>query len=124
MGVGFEAAKAEIKRKVTPKFQWTERKKAVYGGKGSRETGTRKMAVLLAQLRSGHCAKTPYYRKRIGLTKDGKCVKCGEEEEKDHWFVCPALQQLRQRKGVYDLSVARDDQAMSYFIQQAYLEWC
>ena len=61
----------------------------MYGEKVRRAKGAkRKEQVLLAQLRAGHCPKTRYYQKRVGISEDGRCERCGEEEEKDHWVEC------------------------------------
>ena len=41
-----------------------------------------KVCVTMAQMKSGHCAKSGYYEKRIGLNEEALYEKCGEEEGK------------------------------------------
>ena len=57
------------------------------------------MSVTMAQMRSGHCAKSKYYKKRIGVSEEAVCVDCGEEE-KDHWLECPAKERFRRIYGI------------------------
>ena len=48
---------------------------------------TRKEAVLLAQLRSGHCRRLAAYHKVVDDTADATCPQCGREPETlEHWL--------------------------------------
>ena len=65
------------------------RLKEVYGRKIDRVNGERMVSVTMDQMRSGHCAKSKYYKKRIGVSEEAVCVDCGEEEKNDHWIEDP-----------------------------------
>ena len=48
---------------------------------------TRKEAVLLAQLRSGHCRRFAAFLKVVDDTADTTCPQCGREPETlEHWL--------------------------------------
>jgi hypothetical protein len=49
--------------------------------------------VLIAQLRSGHCAKLAAYSRIVNPSADPSCPKCEEEpQDVEHWLQrCPAL---------------------------------
>ena len=48
---------------------------------------TRKEAVLLAQLRSGHCRWLTAYHRIVDDTADATCPQCGlEQETLEHWL--------------------------------------
>ena len=69
---------------------------AVYGSGVERKLErerewTREEAVSMARFRSGHSLELAAYRKRIGVSEDGKCRRCGEEEEElEHVWKCVA----------------------------------
>ena len=69
----------------------------------------RKMAVLLAQLRSGHCSGPAGYGSIIGSAASPICPRCDEEDEDlEHWLQrCPATatQRLRILGGLPPLGV-------------------
>jgi len=92
-GVSLSSAKARIRRTVQDPPIAHERTKAVYQGTRGNEGGfTRKEAVLLAQLRSGHCLRLAAYKKVIDDAADPMCPLCGREPENlQHWLQqCPA----------------------------------
>ena len=64
---------------------------------------SRKDAVLLAQLRSGHCNKLASYRNRIDSNKPDICPKCEEVPETvQHWLKCPAT--IRKRTSIFGMA--------------------
>ena len=53
---------------------------------------SREEAVSMARLRSAHSLELAGYRKRIGLSEEGRCRRCNEEEEDlEHVFVLCVL---------------------------------
>ena len=90
IGINFESVKGYIRRRVKYEPMLEGRLKEVYGRKIDRLNGERMASVLMAHTRSGHCAKSKYYKKRIGVSEEAVCVDCGDEEEKDHWLECSA----------------------------------
>lgn len=50
------------------------------------EGTSRKEQVFMAQLRSCHFGRDPYYRYRVGAK--GSCERFGEKMVKDHWWEC------------------------------------
>ena len=88
----FEAAKAIVKREVVDVEITHSRTKAVYCENRSDEPLTRREAVLLAQLRSGHCRSLAAYRNIIDANSPAMCPYCEEEYETlEHWLQeCPA----------------------------------
>ena len=52
--------------------------------------------VTMAHVKSGHCAKSKYYKKRIGVSEEAVCVDCGEEEKNDYWLEDPAKERSRR----------------------------
>ena len=87
-GVSLSSAKARIRKAINDPPISHARTNLVYQGKRGREdTLTRKEAVLLAQLRSGHCRRLAAYHKVIDDTVDPICQRCGQEPETlEHWL--------------------------------------
>ena len=64
------------------------------------QSKTRKKAVLLAQIRSGHHKEFAYYDNFIDPTKSDVCRSCdsGEVDDTEHWFTrCEQTAAARQR---------------------------
>ena len=64
------------------------------------ESKSRRQAVLLAQLRSGHYKELSYYDNFIDPTKSAACKRCesGETDDTEHWFTrCAQSAAARQR---------------------------
>jgi len=59
--------------------------------------GFRKDAVLLVQVRSGHCSKFQAYRHLFDSTVDPSCPRCREEPHRvEHWLTkCPGTEAAR-----------------------------
>jgi len=79
---------------------------------------SREEAVSMARLRSGHSLELGSYRKRIGLSEEGVCRRCGEEEEDlEHVLGCVAGEQKRWELGINCLSdlCCRPREALSYW---------
>ena len=86
-GVSLASAKARIRRLIRDPPIAHARTRAVYQGKGIKAALTRKEAVLLAQLRRGHCRKLAAYHKVVDDTADATCPQCGREPETlEHWL--------------------------------------
>ena len=63
----------------------------------------REDAVSMARLRSGHSLELLGYRRRIGLTDDGACRMCGDDDETvEHVLDCVAGWRARADFGVTD----------------------
>ena len=62
------------------------------------EVESRKDAVLLAQVRSGHCSKFKAYQHLRDPTVDHVCPRCGEKPHTvEHWLTeCPGTEATRQ----------------------------
>jgi ribonuclease HI len=86
-GIPLHTAKAVIRRQIVDPPTVHLRTKAIYQGKRGRADLTRKEAVLLAQLRSGHCRRLAAYR---SIVEDGYspiCPFCNLEQETiTHWL--------------------------------------
>ena len=88
MKINWKVCKTTIERDLKQKVQRNERCGIVYSSKIKRKYHDRVGNVIMAQLRSGHCPKTKYYKKRIRKAMDARCDDCGEEEDKDHILEC------------------------------------
>ena len=106
-GVTWSTAKATLRRELLSARYSHARVQAVYGVEDDSEdpsrqalkfpapvtiSGSRASTVLMAQLRSGHCAQLKAYSAVVNSTADPTCDRCGEEpEDVDHWLQrCPA----------------------------------
>ena len=87
--IGYEAAKKKIRREVNWQWQADDGTEKIYRRGIKRGATNRLEEVLNAQVRSGHCLRTKYYRKRFGEAEDGLCEDCGGEEDRDHLLKCP-----------------------------------
>jgi ribonuclease HI len=125
VGTSFWSAKKKIYREIRYIPQLEGRLKEVYGeGKIRRKEGEeRSVEVLAAQLRAGHCVKSGYYLHRIGRQDNPRCLKCGEEEGKDHWLECGSVQAWRMLWGLMGVSDLTDGRAVGGFLRSAYPEW-
>ncbi len=117
------SARCAIQRSIGQRELREERTRMMYGGKIKRAALSRKDAILLAQLRTGHCSATTYYRHRIGLVEDGVCEDCGETEEKDHVFSCPRWEALRTRQGIEGPGCLRDEEVATKYLRVAKPSW-
>ncbi len=58
----------------------------------------RRLEVMLAQLRSGHCSSLRAYRHQLQRAPSPLCRLCDEEPETtEHLLACPPTAQLRRR---------------------------
>jgi ribonuclease HI len=122
--IWFDSVKSLIRRKVEYKPEWDERIKKVYGKKIRREEDiSRRESVVLAQLRSGHCAETRYYQKRIGKIEEARCEMCEEEEEKEHWLTCPAREGMRREEGLTRVEGLKNEATTIRYLRRAYPQW-
>ena len=98
-GISFQAAKSYIKREMLEPPISHVRTLAVYDGKRDAEPLQRPDAVLLAQLRSGHCRKLAAFRNVVDSYSSPTCPHCEEGfETLEHWLqVCPATAAKRIR---------------------------
>ena len=99
VNIWMDAAKRRIEREVKYEVELDERLKKVYSKKIRRIESNRKENVIVAQLRSGHCPKTKYYRHRIGMEYNAACEGCGEVQGKDHWVECQATARHAMAEG-------------------------
>lgn len=97
--ISFHSAAAGIYRCIKDKPPEKKEHQEIYGSGFDKfaEKLTRKEAVLLAQLRSGHCRKLAAYNAIIHPGSDPICRRCNEgPEDLRHWLTqCPALLQPR-----------------------------
>jgi len=99
--IEWRAARARLRRETRKKWTLENRHAEVYGeGIKREEERPRREEVLGAQLRAGHVTSSAYYRKRFNIEQDGTCHRCGEEEEKDHIWECPADDATRLSMGI------------------------
>ena len=98
--------------------------KRVYERKIRRmERSTRREQVVMAQLRTGHCSRTAYYRKRIGLDETGECEDCGETEEKDHIFVCPRWRGVREELNFRGVESCANENLTMEYLRKVRTNW-
>jgi ribonuclease HI len=97
-GITLWAAKARIRRKILDPPTSHARTKAIYQGTRGVAVLTRKEAVLLAQLRSGHCRRLAAYHSVVEEGFSPTCPHCGTgPEDVEHWLQsCPATAQKRR----------------------------
>ena len=97
--ITYKSAKALIGREVVDPQTTHERTKAVFDGPRDQEPLSRCDAVLMAQLRSGHCRKLATYRNVIESNFSSICQHCeAEAETLEHWLQeCPATAAKRTR---------------------------
>ena len=93
----------------------------MHGSKIDRVHGERMVSVTMARMRSGHCAESNYYKKRIEVSEEAVCVDCGEEE-KDHWLEFPAKERSRRICGITEV-VLCDDPALIGYLALSYPSW-
>ena len=120
--ITFEAAKAIVKREVVDVEITHSRTKAVYSDTRSDEHLTRREAVLLAQLRSGHCRSLAAYRNIIDANSPAMCPYCKEEfETLEHWLQeCPAT----RRRGIRCFGGAAPPLSVLVSAPRAVLAFC
>jgi ribonuclease HI len=102
--ITYSAAKSRLKEECLRERVMHTRVAAVYGILGWRPvspSGGRGDHVLIAQLRSGHCAKLAAYSRIVNPSADPTCTRCGEEpQDVEHWLQrCPAL--VARRENVF-----------------------
>ena len=92
-------AKARIRRLIVDPPVSHVRTKLVYQGIKGKAVLSRKEAVLLAQLRSGHCRRLAAYRHVVEEGVSPTCPNCKKEpEDMVHWLQkCPATAEKRRK---------------------------
>ena len=97
--ITYKSAKALIEREVVDPQTTHERTKAVFDGPRDQEPLSRCDAVLMAQLRSGHCRKLAAYRNIIESNFSSICPHYeAEAETLEYWLhECPATAAKRTR---------------------------
>jgi ribonuclease HI len=121
--VCWEAAKRKVRREVQWRPELNERLAEVYGQPIKRACLTRREAVTMAQLRSGHCAKTAYWRHRVNLQWTATCPDCEEDEEKDHIFVCPRWVKIRTEMGIRGKECLREESLAAGYLRRVKPDW-
>jgi ribonuclease HI len=114
-------ATASIKRTLKDAAPTHERVAAVYvaysEAKDKKAVKTRKDAVMLARIRSGHSMLFGVYKTLMDPTKDPACQRCGAEfHTVEHWLACPGTEAARQRlfeNPAVQLGILTDDPAGS-----------
>ena len=106
---GIECGFSVVKRRVTKverRKNWkNERCKVIYGERKVNfeveDKWSREEVVSMARFRSGHSLELGEYRKRIGLEEEGRCRRCGLEDETTlHVLGCVAGEAQRRMLGV------------------------
>ena len=99
-GITFQTAKAFTKRETMDPAISHVRTKVGFNGKRAPVSFSRKDAVLLAQLCSGHCHKLAVYRNIVDADTSATCLHCqGAPETLEHWLQeCPATARRRIRE--------------------------
>ena len=97
-GLTLWAAKARIRRQIVDAPTTHARTKPIYQGVRGKAVLTRKEAVLLAQLRSGHCRRLAAYRSVVEDGFSPICPHCGSgPEDLEHWLrVCQVTETKRR----------------------------
>ena len=97
--ISYQSAKAFIGREINDPPISHARTKMVFDGKRKATALSRKDAVMLAQLRSGHCHKLAAYRNIVDAESSPYCPHCKDAPETlEHWLQeCPATAQKRIR---------------------------
>ena len=91
---------------------------------GEKWGATNRLAkVLNAQVRSGHCPRTKYYRKRFGEAEDRLCEDCGEEEDRDHLLKCPRWEGVHRHMMIEDVDAWRDDYLLTGYLRRVRPRW-
>ena len=90
--ISYQSAKAFIGREINDPPISHARTKMVFDGKRKATALPRKDAVMLAQLRSGHCHKLAAYRNIVHAESSPYCPHCKDAPETlEHWLQeCPA----------------------------------
>ena len=98
-GISFQSAKALSKREIVDPPTSNLRTKAVFDGPRYSDPLSRPDAVLIAQLRSGHCRKLAAYRSVVDSNSSPTCPYCeADHETLEHWIQeCPATAVKRIR---------------------------
>ena len=126
-GVPLCTAKARIRRLIFDPPTEHARTRAVYQGTRGKAVLTRKEAVLLAQLRSGHCRRLAGYRSVMEEGVSPTCPNCGGPPESvEHWLrECPASAERRESAfgtTVPDMSVLyRDPVAVLAYVRDLWV---
>ena len=85
--ISFQSAKALIKREIIDPPNSHLRTKAVFDGPRNSDPLSRPDAVLIAQLRSGHCRKLAAYRSVVDANSSPTCPYCESDPETlEHWI--------------------------------------
>jgi ribonuclease HI len=121
--VDMSSVKSMIKRVVRRGKCEDERLRRVYRRKIEKEDLSRREAVLMAQLRGGHCPTTRYYQHSIGLVDDAVCEDCGEVEDKVHIFECPRWESLRSSMEVEGRAVLGKEEVAVRYLRVARPSW-
>ena len=99
--VSLSCAKSCIKRTMKDGDPSHHRIAAVFSNHSSvrdkEATKTRKDAVLLARLRSGHCMAFSAYKNLMDPMIDPSCRQCNQDRDTvEHWLDCPGTAATRQ----------------------------
>ena len=101
----YRAAVSEINRQIQPQPMTHHRAARTYQGHSRKrdesELKSRKEAVLMAQLRAGHCPLLAAYKNLLDPTKDPMCPACQEDcQTVEHWLLeCPGT--LSSRHNIF-----------------------
>ena len=79
---------------------------------------SREETVSMARFRSGHSLELAGYRKRIGVSEEGACRRCGEgDEDLEHVWGCVAGERKRWELGLISMSdlCCRPREALTYW---------
>ena len=114
-GISFQSAKTLIKREIVDPPTSHLRTKAFFDGPRNSDPLSRPDAVLIAQLRSGHCRKLAAYRSVVDANSSPTCPHCeADPETLEYWIQeCPATAVKRIR--VFGWGVGRHPIYQSWF---------